>query len=387
VTVRTPSAAVPARTAERAGTRGLRIAMVGQKGIPATYGGIEKHVEEIAGRLVQRGHDVSVFCRLYYTPAAASFRGVHLLRRPSLHTKHLDTATHVAWSTAESMLRRYDIVHFHALGPSLFAALPRFAGSKTVVTVHGLDWQREKWGKVASWFLRRCEGPSVRFPNRTIVVSKTLREYFQKQFGRETVFIPNGTNLPAPRPARKILNLGLEPGKYILFVGRLVPEKGVHFLCEAFQQVRTDMKLALVGGLAFTEDYVKLLRGYESDRIRLLDYVFGESLEELWSNAYLVVQPSTMEGLSIALLEALSYGRCVLLSDIPENVEVAENCAVSFRSRDVADLRDKLQMLVDQPERVRSYEALARQHMHDHYSWDTVVENTEAVYRDLACDP
>jgi glycosyltransferase involved in cell wall biosynthesis len=358
--------------------------MIGQKGVPATYGGIEKHVEEIAGRLVQRGHDVRVFCRLYYTSPDASFRGVHLLRRPSLHTKHFDTATAVAWSTAEAMLRRFDVVHFHALGPSLFSYLPRLSGSKTVVTVHGLDWQREKWGRPVSWFLRQCEGPSVRFPNETIVVSKTLRKYFKEQFGRETHFIPNGTNLPTPRPAKKILGLGLDPGKYILFVGRLVPEKGVHFLCEAFQQVRTDMKLALVGGLSFSEDYVKLLRGYESDRIRLLDYVFGESLEELWSNAYMVVQPSTMEGLSIALLEALSYGRCVLLSDIPENVEVAEDCAVPFRSRDVADLRDKLQALVDDPVRVKSYESRARNHMRDHYSWDKVVENTEAVYREVA---
>lgn len=361
----------------------MRVAMIGQKGIPATYGGIEKHVEEIARRLVARGVDLSVFCRMYYTAADASFGGVHLLRRPSLHTKHLDTVTHVTWSTIEAMLRGFDIVHFHALGPALFSALPRLTGAKTVVTVHGLDWQREKWGKFASWALRRCEGPAARFPNKTIVVSKTLREYFQSTYSRDAVFIPNGTNLPDPRPARKILQLGLEPGRYILFVGRLVPEKGVHFLCEAFQQIDTDMKLALVGGLSFSEDYVKLLRSYEGDRIRLLDYVFGDSLEELWSNAYMVVQPSTMEGLSIALLEALSYGRCVLLSDIPENLEVAEECAVSFRSKDVDDLRDKLQMLIQRPDLVQSYESRARAHMEDHYSWDKVVENTESVYRDL----
>lgn len=361
----------------------MKVAMIGQKGIPATYGGIEKHVEEIARRLTARGIDVSVFCRMYYTPAGATFGGVHLLRRPSLHTKHLDTATHVAWSTLEAMLRRFDIVHFHALGPALFSALPRLAGAKTVVTVHGLDWQREKWGRAASWLLRRCEGPSVRFPNRTIVVSKTLREYFKQTYKGDAVFIPNGTNLPAPREARKILQLGLEPGRYILFVGRLVPEKGVHYLCEAFKQIDTDMKLALVGGLSFSQDYVQLLRGYESDRIRLLDYVFGDALEELWSNAYMVVQPSTLEGLSISLLEALSYGRCVLLSDIPENIEVAEDCAVSFRSKDVADLREKLEMLLRNPDVVKSYESRARGHMEQHYTWDKVVENTEAVYRDL----
>ena len=236
---------------------------------------------------------------------------------------------------------------------------------------------------MASWVLRQCEVPAARFPNRTIVVSKTLREYFSQHHKRVTRFIPNGTNLLPARPAKKILQLGLTPGKYVLFVGRLVPEKGVHFLCEAFSKIDTDMKLALVGGLSFSQDYVALLKRYESDRIRLLDYVFGEGLEELWSNAYLVVQPSTMEGLSIALLEAMSYGRCVLLSDIPENLEVAEDCAVAFRSKDVDDLRVKLEDLIRHPESVKAYEARARDHIVQHYSWDKVAENTETLYREL----
>ena len=357
--------------------------MIGQKGVPATYGGIEKHVEEIARRLAQCGHRVDVFCRLYYTPAGAVSPGVHVLRRPSIHTKHLDTASHVAWSTLEAMARRYDVVHFHALGPSVFAALPRITGSRTVVTVHGLDWQRQKWGPLASWLLRRCEGPAAHFPDRTVVVSRTLREYFRNHHHCDAVFIPNGTHLPQPRPARKILQLGLEPGKYILFVGRLVPEKGAHFLCEAFSRIDTDLKLVLAGGHSFSQDYAGMLKRYESDRVRMLDYVFGESLEELWSNAYLVVQPSTMEGLSIALLEALSYGRCVLISDIPENLEVAEHCSVSFRSQDVDDLTQKLEGLIRDPARVRSFEDKARGHIQTHYSWDHVGEATERLYREL----
>ena len=361
----------------------MRIAMIGQKGIPATYGGIERHVEEIARRLAARGHQVDVYCRLYYTPGGTGFPGVRLLRRPSIHTKHLDTASHVTWCALEAMARRYDIIHFHALGPSLFAALPRLTGARTVVTVHGLDWQREKWGRLASWVLRQCEVPATRFPNRTIVVSKTLRDYFRQHHHCETRFIPNGTNLLPARPAKRILQLGLTPGRYVLFVGRLVPEKGVHFLCEAFSRIDTDMKLALVGGLSFSQDYVALLKRYEGERIRLLDYVFGEGLEELWSNAYLVVQPSTMEGLSIALLEAMSYGRCVLLSDIPENLEVAEDCAVSFRSKDVEDLHEKLEALIRHPDRVREFEGRAREHIVQHYSWDKVAENTEALYREL----
>lgn len=361
----------------------MRIAMIGQKGLPATYGGIERHVEEIGRRLVARGHEVSVFCRLYYTAAGAEYHGVKLLRRPSINTKHLDTATHVAWSSIEASLRRYDIVHFHALGPSAFAWLPRLTGKRTVVTVHGLDWQREKWGKMASWVLKQCEHPAAHFANKTIVVSKTLRDYFRDHHKCDAAFIPNGTNLTTPRAAKKILPLGLTPGKYVLFVGRLVPEKGVHYLCEAFSGINSDMKLALVGGSSASQSYVDLLKGYESDRIRMLDYMYGETLEELWSNAYMVVQPSTMEGLSIALLEALSYGRCVLLSDIPENLEVAEEVAVSFRSKDVGDLKEKLEMLLARPDLVKHYEEKARNHIRLHYSWDKVAESTEALYLSL----
>ncbi len=362
----------------------MRVAMIGQKGIPATYGGIERHVDEIARRLVPKGIDVDVFCRFYYTPEGATYHGVRLLRRPSIHTKHLDAITHVTWATLESMLRDYDIVHFHALGPALFAGLPRLTGSKTIVTVHGLDWQREKWGRFARWFLQRCERPAAKFPDRTIVVSKTLREHFKTQHGTDAVFIPNGTNLPQPRPAKKILQLGLTPNKYVLFVGRLVPEKGVHYLCEAFSKIDTDMTLALVGGLSFSQSYVDVLKRYEGPRIRLLDYVFGEALDELWSNAYCVVQPSTMEGLSIALLEALSYGRCVLVSDIPENMEVAEECAVSFRTKDVDDLKAKLERLIAHPEEVASYGDRARQHILQHYSWENVAEATAQLYREVA---
>ena len=195
--------------------------MIGQKGIPATYGGIEKHVEEIARRLVERGHEVSVFCRLHYTPRGAAFDGVRLLRRPSVHTKHLDTASHVAGSTLEAMLRRHDVVHFHALGPSLFAGLPRLTGQRTAVTVHGLDWQRQKWGRGASWVLRQCEGPAAYFPNRTIVVSRTLRDYFRDHHRCDATFIPNGTNLPTPHTPPVIRprdDFGSTPGNLTIFL-------------------------------------------------------------------------------------------------------------------------------------------------------------------------
>jgi glycosyltransferase involved in cell wall biosynthesis len=359
--------------------------MIGQKGVPATYGGIERHVEELATRLVQRGHEVSVYCRTHYTRMRGTHRGVHLIRHPTIKTKHMDAISHCTMASFDSVFREFDIVHFHALGPSLFSLLPRAVGKRSVVSVHGLDWQREKWGRFARSFLKFCEGPAVRFPDRTIVVSKTLQAYFADNYAVEPVFIPNGTPIPEPRPPVKLKRFGLHEGRYILFVGRLVPEKGCHYLVEAFNRLDTDAKLVMVGGSSFSSDYVRSLERMceGNDRIVMMDYVYGELLDELWSNAHVVVHPSVLEGLSIALLEALSFGKCVLVSDIPENLEVAESCAVTFKSRDVDDLESKLRHLLADDELVGSFEVRCREHIRENYSWEVVVEAVERVYADL----
>jgi glycosyltransferase involved in cell wall biosynthesis len=364
----------------------MKIAMVGQKGIPATYGGIERHVEELACRLVERGHDVSVYCRMHYTRTRGFHRGVRLVRYPSIPTKHLDAISHTGLVSLDSVFRDVDIVHFHALGPSIFSMLPRLMGKKTVTTVHGLDWQREKWGAFAQGFLRFCEKPAARFPNKCIVVSKTLREYFAERHGLETVFIPNGTLMPELKRPDKLRKLGLAEGRYILFVGRIVPEKGCHYLVEAFNQLDTDAKLVMVGGSSFSDGYVDTVKRLAegNDRILFLDYVYGDLLDELWSNAYFVVQPSVLEGLSIALLEALSFGKCVVVSDIPENMEVVEDCAISFRSRDVTDLRDKMDQLLHDPTLVGSFEERCRRLIEENYSWEVVVSALEALYHEIS---
>jgi glycosyltransferase involved in cell wall biosynthesis len=362
----------------------MRIAMVGQKGIPATYGGIERHVEEIGARLAERGHEVTIYSRLHYTKVGGIYRGMRIRRLFSLNTKHLDTITHCALSTLDAIVRRHDIVHYHALGPSVFSGFPHLRGSRTVVTVHGLDWQRGKWGKAAQWFLRQCEKPAIRFPDRTIVVSKALHDYFLENYAKETVVIPNGVNPGVQRQPNKIRRYGLDQKRYILFVGRLVPEKGCHLLLEAFRRVNTDMKLVLAGGSSFSDGYVDTLsRICEGDeRVQMLGYVYGDVLEELWSNAYLVVQPSFIEGLSISLLEALSHGKCILASDIPENMEVVEGCAVTFRTQDAEDLRMKLQYLLDDPIEVDRVARGCRAYARERFSWSKVVDATEAVYRD-----
>lgn len=365
--------------------RRLRILMVGQKGVPATYGGIERHVEEVGARLAARGHSVGVYCRTHYTRMRGTYRGMRLLRRPSINTKYLDTLTHTLVATLDALfLRRADIVHYHALGPSPFALVPRFRRMRTVVTVHGLDWEREKWGPLASYILQRCEYPAIHFPKTTIVVSRTLQQYFFDKYRIRPRFIPNGTPEAVRRPPDKIRQWGLDGGNYVLFVGRLTPEKGCHFLMEAWSRLDTPVRLVVAGGTSFTNEYVESLRRFESDRILMTGYVYGDVLAELWSNALFVVLPSTMEGLSIALLEAVSYGRCVLISDIPENLEVMGDCAPRFESRDVDDLEAKLRMLLDSPETIERYMKLTRENIASRYSWETIVDDIERCYYEVA---
>lgn len=358
--------------------------MIGQKGVPATYGGIERHVEELAVRLVERGIDVDVYCRPHYTPAGATLGAVRLVRLPSLNTKHLDAITHTAAASLHSAFSRADIVHYHALGPSSLAWVSRLAGKKTVVTVHGLDWRREKWGRAAAAFLRCCEWTATRVPHRTIVVSGTLREYFAARGARPVEHIPNGTVLPEPAPEGPARERGLAPGKYLLFVGRLVPEKGLHVLVEAHAAAVPERTLAVVGAGHFTDDYVASCQRAAAANVRFLGPVYGEELASIWQHAALVVFPSFLEGLSIALLEAMSFGRPVLASDIPENREVLEGVGEFFCSGDAPDLGRRLLALLAEPVRLAEMGRRARTRIEAVYDWERIADRTAAFYRSLA---
>jgi glycosyltransferase involved in cell wall biosynthesis len=361
----------------------VKIAMIGQKGVPATYGGIERHVEELGARLVERGHDVRVYTRPYYADGAEPYRGMTRCPRPSIHTKHLDTATHAFLATLDVLVRPVDLVHYHALGPSVLALAPRLRGIPTVVTLHGLDWEREKWGPMASYLLERCEYPAVHFPNRTIAVSRTLQRYFEEKYLIRPDYIPNGVNPPVFESPERLEKWDVRPGAYYLFVGRLTPEKGAHLLVEAFAGLSSERKLVIAGGSAFTDEYVEALhRGAGSNTV-FTDYVHGADLAALLSHAYAVVMPSTLEGLSIALLEALSYGRCVVVSDIPENLEVVKDDAPSFRSGDIGDLTRVLDRLDHHPEVVRAYEERVERDLARRFTWDVVVPQLEALYREV----
>jgi glycosyltransferase involved in cell wall biosynthesis len=364
-------------------TRKLRVAFIGGRGVISKYSGIEAYYEEVGKRLADLGHEVTVYCRNHFTPPQAEHNGMRLVRLPTIRSKHLETLVHTALSTLHALTQRYDIAHYHALGPALFSFLPRLVGEKSLVTVQGLDWQRKKWGRAAASVLRLGERASVRLPNATMVVSKVLQRHFRETFGAEPFYVPNGGVLREWRPPRKILEWGLTPEKYILFLGRFSPEKGCHLLVEAFERLEGDVKLVMAGGSSYSDDYSRDLRLHAGERIRILDWVSGEPLDELLTNAMLFVLPSDLEGLSLALLDAMGAGLCVLTSDVPENREAMDGAGLTFERGSVADLSDRLRFLIANPAVREAAGKAARRKVEEQYQWQNIVVDIEKTYFEL----
>jgi glycosyltransferase involved in cell wall biosynthesis len=361
----------------------LRIAFIGGRGVISKYSGIETYYEEAGKRLVDRGHQVTAYCRTYFTPSVAEHNGIRVVRLPTIRSKHLETLVHTFLSTLHVLVQPCDIVHYHALGPALFSFIPRLAGKKTVVTVQGLDWQRKKWGRLASAVLRIGEYAAVSLPTQTIVVSRTLRKHYWDRYHAETRYVPNGGLLRQRRAPDKILQWGLQPQRYILFLGRFSPEKGCHLLLEAYEHLNTDIKLVLAGASSFCQEYSRELRTYAGERIKMLDWVSGETLDELLTNAMLFVLPSDLEGLSLALLDAMGAGLCVLASDIPENREAVEGAGFTFRRGDPADLAERLRFLIANPAVREAAGAAAQQRIREQYQWSEIAGQVEQNYFEM----
>jgi glycosyltransferase involved in cell wall biosynthesis len=363
----------------------LRVAFIGGRGVISKYSGIETYYEEVGSRLAAMGHDVTAYCRDYFTPPVSQHNKMRLIRLPTIRTKHLETLLHTLWSTAHVLTQPCDIVHYHALGPALFSFLPRLVGKKTVVTVQGLDWQRKKWRPFASFALRMGERAAVRFPTHTMVVSQELQCYYLNRYQAETSYIPNGGILRERRSPEKIRDWDLQPGKYILFLGRFTPEKGCHLLIEAYQKSQTvfnqaEVKLVMAGASSYCDDYSRRLHARAGENIKILDWVSGDVLDELLTNAMIFVLPSDLEGLSLALLDAMGAGLCVLASDIPENREALHGAGFTFRRGNVADLADRLRFLIANPSVREAAGRTAKQRVRDHYQWPAIAKAVERVY-------
>ncbi len=371
----------------------MKIAMFGQKRIPSREGGVEIVVEELSTAMAARGHQVTCYNRGGHHVSGSEFdkktekiwRNVRLKTVPTLDKKGLAAVSSSYFAAICAAFSGAKVVHIHAEGPAFMCWLPRLLGKRVIVTVHGLDWQREKWkGGFGAKYIRLGEKMAVRFAHEIVVLSRNVQQYFRETYGRETVWIPNGVSKPDAVQAREITEkFGLHKDEYILFLGRLVPEKGIHYLIEAFRDVKTQKKLIIAGGASDTDDYVGKLQALAAgdERILFTGFVQGRLLEELYSNAWVYVLPSDVEGMPLSLLEAMSYGNCCLVSDVPECAEVVEDHAAVFPRGDVSSLREALQQLCDDPARVEAYKSAACSYICAKYSWDDVVTKTLELYQ------
>lgn len=368
----------------------MKVAFIGQKGIPAKQGGIEKHVEELSAKLAQAGLNVSVYSRPYYTGNKFKCsRGIKIINLPSIKTKNLDAISHTFLATIHALFQNYDIIHYHGVGPSLLSWIPKIFSPRTkvIATFHCIDRKHQKWGIFARLMLTAGEWAACRFPHQTITVSQALQKYCLYHFNRPTTYIPNGVNISTGADTEKILSdFGLEKNNYFIAVSRLVPHKGLHTLIEAYQKITTGKKLVIVGAGANTDSYVDYLQKLAKDNKNIVftGQQGGDSLSTLFRNACLFVQPSEAEGLSIALLEAVSYGVPVLISDIEENQEITAGLGLEFENKNIADLAEKLKFADNNPIEIKNQAVLAKNDIDKKYNWDKIAAETIDLYNQTA---
>lgn len=375
----------------------MKIAFIGQKGIPARSGGVEKHVERLAVAMAAAGHDVVVYSREHYTgDTVRDFHGVSRIFLPSIRTKHLDALSHTCIATVHALFQNYDIIHFHSIGPSIFSVLPRLLrpDMRVVATFHSRDYFHQKWNGFARLCLHFAEWVTCRVPERTIAISKTLADYATQAYHKSFVMIPNGADVHISEKTDLIRGLGLKEGRYLLSVSRLVRHKGIHYLIKAFQALKetselpNNWKLVIVGTHAETQEYADYLRFLSADDadILLVGERSGEILAQLYSHAGVFVQPSEDEGLSLALLEALGYGLPCVVSDIPANLEAIGECGIAFESKNIPDLKQKLSSLINRPDTMSLLGRAAQERAQSEYDWQAIAKRTLAVYEDLLCE-
>ena len=368
----------------------MKIAMIGHKRIPSREGGIEIVVEEISARLAALGHTVHVYNRKgKYVHGQENehgkikeYRGAKILHIPTISAKGLEALVYSFFATFRALFGRYDVIHFHAEGPGVMILISRLFRIRSVSTVHGLDWQRAKWGNFASKYIKYGEKIIARKADEIIVLSKNNQQYFEDNYRRKTSFIPNGVNKPNIRKASLITEkYGLQGRDYLLFLSRLVPGKGLEYLIDAFKQIKTDTRLIIAGGSSHTDQYVKEIkeRAAEDNRIVFTGFIQGELMDELFSNCIAYILPSDSEGMPLSLLEAMSYGCFCLVSDIPELTEIVENFALTFRKSDVNDLREKMQQLINNGFTACTHEEICS-FIFGKYNWDKVVEKHIILY-------
>jgi len=360
----------------------MRIAIMGHRGIPAHFGGSETAVEEIGSRLVELGHEITVYCRKHNsTTDAKRYKGMERVVLPSINTLSLDMPSHSFLSILHLVIfKKVDIIHFHGVGNALFfPMLKLLSHSKSLLVVDGPDWNRPKWGRLARFALRLSFPLAVRFADVIISDNRPVQQLFRTQYARETEYVLYGAETAPVGTTKKLEELGLKPDNYFLQVAAIVPDKGVHLLVEAYEHLETDMPLVIVGDTLYTTQYKKNVMSTRDRRIHFTGFIYGDGYRELVENAYAYVHPLIVDGTSPALLQAMALGKCVISTDLPETMDVVKDVAITFESKNVKDLRDKLRYALDNPDRVAEYGRLARLRIEKCYSWDVVTKQYEAL--------
>lgn len=360
----------------------MRIAMIGHKRIPGREGGIEVVVEELSTRMTNLGNEVTVYNRKSkFIEPQKKYKGVRIITIPTIEKKSTDAVVYSFFASIHALFQHYDVIHYHGIGPSFFLLLPHIFGIRTIVTVHGLNYKTPKWKGFGAKFMRWGELIAAKYADEIIVLSEEQKTYFRTRYNREAIYIPNGVTLQDIIPPEIIQEkYGLNKDGYILFLSRLVPGKGVEYLIRAYKQIPSELPLIIAGDAPFVSDFVGEVKreAKSDDRIRFVGFVEGKELQELYSNARLFVFPSEAEGMPMCLLEALSYNIPCLVSDIPENIEVGGKYVTSFKSMDISDLKNKLEMILS---RQCENSTDLREYVKNNYDWDTVVRKTLKVYK------
>jgi glycosyltransferase involved in cell wall biosynthesis len=358
----------------------MRIALLGTRGIPASYGGFETFAEELSTRLVERGHEVTVYCRAHHSEPA--YRGVKLAYVPTIRHKYLDTITHTCLSTFDALLRQFDVALYCNAANAVFTWMPRILGTPTALNVDGLERHRKKWNQLAkNWYLL-SEWLSTWCCTDVVTDAERIQEYYFERYGKDSTFIPYGAEVGKVEQKDVLDRLGLEPGRYLLYVSRMEPENNALLVREAFEKVKTDMKLALIGDAPYAAEYIRQVRNTKDPRIVIPGAIYGDGYKQLQSHCFAYVHATEVGGTHPALIEAMGRAAMVLYLTTPENDEVAGSFGAPFTP---ANLVEKLTWAVNLPEQERCrWGCAAQKRVQERYSWDAVTDVYERLFRQMA---
>ena len=360
----------------------MKIAFLGSRGIPARYSGFETFYEQLATRLVKRGHKVTVYNRSHFiNDVKGEYKAVRIVSLPSIPSKHLDTISHTLISTIHALFQRYDIVYYCIVGNSPLVWIPRLSGASVLLNVDGEDWAREKWSGFARWYQKRCELIATKTAQVIMSDAHAIEERYKNLYGAKTIFAPYGANIQFEKGFQVLEQWGLQPDQYILYVGRLVPENAIDLLIKSFRKVKTEKKLVIIGDASYSDEYKQYLHEIADDRVVFTGYAFGSDYIQLSSHAYLYVQPSGIEGTRPALLDQMGFGNCVVVRNSVVNIEVISECGCFFdREKKITSLAEKLQELVDSPETVTYFRGKARSRIEQYYNWEWITDFYEDLF-------